>query len=614
MSVVAELGGFDRDVPVTWPSQPLARLCTEVIERVDPASLTGSAALHYVGLEHIGQGTGRLDDNVGLVADVVSQKSRFRDGDILFGKLRPNLRKVARPDFGGVCSTDVIVFRTKANADPDFLFYVLQTELLVTHAVATAAGTKMPRTHARSILSFEIGVPPLDEQRRIAEVLRSVDDLIELTDATLTTLRATKQAVMMEALNRSFPEIRLGELLSDTRHPMRSGPFGSALLKAELQPDGIPFLGIDNVHIERFVPAYKRFISDEKYRELARYTVFPDDVMVTIMGTVGRSCVVPKDIGTAISSKHVWALTLDKARYSPTLLAWQINHAPGVLAQLEGSAQGGIMSAISSATLRDLLVPLPSPSEIREIEQLLASFNDQLAELEAELEQANHVKASLMSDLLSGRVRVPQNNVVPMISGPNAAFKRAVFAAEIVHQLHNDNRFGSVKHEKIVHLCELHLDLHDDLDRHAYKEAAGPYDPKARRSVEGIFAKQKWFKAHKPDGKRVVYTPLEKCGAHKSYFDRYFSSHQLAIQSIIDLLRPLDTERCEIVATLYAVWNDFLIDGIQPTDDAIVASVLQWHPKKATIAESRWFAALPWMRDHGLIATGKGEKTRVTAK
>jgi len=252
-----------------------------------------------------------------------------------------------------------------------------------------------------------VPVPPLDEQRRIAEVLRSVDEAVAANTALLDGVKATKQGTMEAALSGGFERVRLETLLADTRYPMRSGPFGSALLKSELQPEGIPFLGIDNVHVERFVPVYRRFVSDEKYQELARYTVYPGDVMVTIMGTVGRCCVVPPDVDTAISSKHVWTLTLDQERYSPALLAWQINHSPSVLAQLQGSAQGGIMSAISSGTLRDLLVPLPSPHEVREIETLLLSFNGQIAALEVEQETLSALKSAVMSDLLTGRVRVP---------------------------------------------------------------------------------------------------------------------------------------------------------------------------------------------------------------
>jgi len=269
------------------------------------------------------------------------------------------------------------------------------------------SGSAQPFIKPSDVKGAWVPIPPLDEQRRIAEVLRSVDEAIAAADATLNGIKAVKQGTMEAVLSGDFDEVRLETLLADTRYPMRSGPFGSALLKSELLPEGIPFLGIDNVHVERFVPVYRRFVSDEKYRELARYTVYPGDVMVTIMGTVGRCCVVPSDVDTAISSKHVWTLTLDQTRYSPALLAWQINHSPAVLAQLQGSAQGGIMSAISSGTLRDLLVPLPSPDKVKEIEGLLLSFNAEMTALEAEQDQRRAIKAALMSDLLSGRVRVP---------------------------------------------------------------------------------------------------------------------------------------------------------------------------------------------------------------
>lgn len=273
--------------------------------------------------------------------------------------------------------------------------------------------------------------------------------------------------------------------------------------------------------------------------------------------------------------------------------------------------QPGAVPSINQRTIGQIMVPVPDMATQKGFVETMRDLDAAIEMQSGAMVQLTATKQALMSDLLSGRVRVPAPVIVTSEKTVPPAFKRAVFAAEIVHQLHNDNRFGSVKHEKIVHLCELHLGLQDDLDRHAYKEAAGPYDPKARRSVERIFQQQKWFDATKPDGNRVVYVPLEKAGRHAEYFDRYFGDQKPAIQSIIDLLRPLNTEQCEIVATLYAVWNDFLIDKRQPGDDEIVASVLQWHPKKQQIAEDRWLAALPWMRQRGLIPKGIGEKTRV---
>src|SRR5665213_2810450 len=392
------------EVPEGWHSGTIADLVSEVSVRIDPQALADPDT-PYIGLEDIGQGTGRLL-SIGRAGDANSQKSGFAAGDILFGKLRPKLKKVVRPDFGGICSTDIVVFRAKSDADPNFVFRVLSSDLVIEHAVAHSAGTKMPRAHARSVLGFVTMFPPLDEQRRIAEVLRSIDDQTALTAETLLATGAAKNAALTAALhNPAWPRVSVGDLLAEAPGAMRSGPFGSALLKSELTETGIPFLGIDNVHVERFVPKYRRFISEAKYQELSRYTVYPRDVMVTIMGTVGRCCVVPEGIGRAISSKHVWTLTLDVKRYSPALLAWQINHEPRVLEQLRASAQGGIMSAISSDTLRNLSVPLPPQEQMLELEQLLLSSNSAIAALEDESDKLRHLRTAASSDLLSGRVR-----------------------------------------------------------------------------------------------------------------------------------------------------------------------------------------------------------------
>ena len=129
---------FDAE-PDGWRAGCVGDVIFEVVNRVDPGQ-NGDPNRPYVGLEHIGQGTGRLSGS-GRASEVVSQKSRFEPGDILYGKLRPNLRKVARPDFGGLCSTDIVVFRAKNEADAEFAFQLLQSEPLVAHAVASAAGT-----------------------------------------------------------------------------------------------------------------------------------------------------------------------------------------------------------------------------------------------------------------------------------------------------------------------------------------------------------------------------------------------------------------------------------------------------------------------------------------
>lgn len=200
--------------------------------------------------------------------------------------------------------------------------------------------------------------------------------------------------------------LSLEKLLADVPNNLRSGPFGSALLKSELVEDGIPFLGIDNIHVEKFEPTFRRFVSERKFNELAKYSVRPRDVIITIMGTVGRAAVVPSDIDSALSSKHLWTMTFDQTLAIPELICWQLNFSAWVKSWFRRETQGGIMDAIQSKTLRTLLLPVPDIAEQQEIYKRYESMVSKLRGAEAECKKLQKQKSGLMHDLLTGKVPV----------------------------------------------------------------------------------------------------------------------------------------------------------------------------------------------------------------
>jgi len=148
----------------------------------------------YVALEHIEEGTLRLI-GVGDAHDVTSQKTEFRAGDILFGKLRPYFRKVVRPRFDGVCSTDIWVVRAADGIDQGFLYYWMASKEFVEAATRGSKGTKMPRADWGFVTKCTLPVPPLPVQRRIAAILGAFDDKIELNRRMSETLEAMARAL-----------------------------------------------------------------------------------------------------------------------------------------------------------------------------------------------------------------------------------------------------------------------------------------------------------------------------------------------------------------------------------------------------------------------------------
>ncbi len=273
-------------------------------------------------------------------------------------------------------------------------------------------------------------------QERIAEILSSLDDQIAVTEQLLGKTTGIKQGMMVDLFSRGvdpatghlrpsvqdapdlYQETPLGllpkgwsvveleKLLADVVAPMRSGPFGSALLKEELVDEGIPLLGIDNIFVEHFKPEYRRFVTPEKFQELSRYAVRAGDVVITIMGTVGRTCVIPDNIGVALSSKHLWTMTFDTQQILPDLVCWQLNYSSWAESWFRRESQGGVMEAIQSQTLKRLKLIVPAPEEQEKLKEIYLNLNCRLDSERKQLAKLKLEKAGLMRDLLTGKVPV----------------------------------------------------------------------------------------------------------------------------------------------------------------------------------------------------------------
>ena len=145
-----------------------------------------NSQLNYIGLEHIEQGSLRLS-GVGASSTVESNKFFFNKGDVLFGKLRPYFRKVIYAPFDGICSTDIWVCKAKSCCDQKFLFYFLANQDFIDTA-NTDEGSRMPRASWDYLKDTLWILPPLHEQKAIAEVLSSLDDKIDFLTRQNNTL------------------------------------------------------------------------------------------------------------------------------------------------------------------------------------------------------------------------------------------------------------------------------------------------------------------------------------------------------------------------------------------------------------------------------------------
>lgn len=275
------------------------------------------------------------------------------------------------------------------------------------------------------------------------------------------------------------------------------------------------------------------------------------------------------------------------------------------------------MPKINREQLSIVRVPNPPLSEQQTIVKYLDAETAKIDVLITETQKAVDLlcerRTALISAAVIGKINVRvddrKSNTTPVVIVP--PFGRFVFAAEIIDQMSDLPEFGHVFFQKCLYVAQYHLRI-GGFDESYSREIAGPYDTRLIHAVDSRLEKSRWFKLIKTSDP-FSYVRLEKCGKHKSYFHGYFGPVADEFYRLLALFRHMKKRyRAEIIATLYAVWNDFLIQDELITDDRIIDEVLtNWHESKTRYSREKWLTALNWMRDNGLTPTGFGKATLI---
>lgn len=148
---------------------------------------------NYISTENMLPNKGGMTDANSL--PTVSLTQEYKIGDVLVSNIRPYFKKIWQARYDGGCSNDVLVFVPKSNTDSDFLYYVLADDKFFTYSMATSKGTKMPRGDKTSIMQYEVPMVDFCTQKKIASILKSLDEKIELNNAINENLEQQAQAI-----------------------------------------------------------------------------------------------------------------------------------------------------------------------------------------------------------------------------------------------------------------------------------------------------------------------------------------------------------------------------------------------------------------------------------
>jgi type I restriction enzyme S subunit len=361
--------------------------------------LSGDDIVSFLGMADVetdgttSAGTGRP------FSEVSKGYTQFESGDILVAKITPcfengKIAQAVTQHFRAAGSTEFHVIRPRTSIlDSRYLHHFLRQSSIRIEGERRMTGSAGQRRVPYSYLAkLRIPLLPIDEQRQVAEVLDRVAELIAKRRKSVALLEDFAQSIFLEIFGETvgrYESVTVGDLTADRKNSIRTGPFGSQLLHGEFAESGIPVLGIDNAVNNEFRWSKRRFITGEKYQKLARYRVFPGDVIITIMGTCGRCAVVPENIGVAINTKHLCCISLDRSKCLPEFLHSYFLMHPIARSYLQQTAKGAIMSGLNMNIIKAMPVALPPLGQqeryvavTREVQDQKLRQLRQLAELE----------------------------------------------------------------------------------------------------------------------------------------------------------------------------------------------------------------------------------------
>lgn len=269
-------------------------------------------------------------------------------------------------------------------------------------------GATIKHLTGQDLARLEFPLPPLAEQRRIAEVLDRAEALRAKRSTTLAHIDTLTQAIFFDlfgdpVFNRQqWPRVPLVGLCK-TEDDIRCGPFGTQLGKHEYTTKGVPLWGIKHVNALFNVPTHE-FLETGTAKRLMHYSIEPGDIVMTRKGTVGNCAVYPVSHPIGIMHSDLLRLRVDREKCVPLFLAHQLHYSRDVEKQLALISGGAIMPGINVTRLKSLEVLVPPATLQREFEHRVLAVEKLKAAHRASLAEINALFASLQHRAFRGEL------------------------------------------------------------------------------------------------------------------------------------------------------------------------------------------------------------------
>ena len=373
----------------------------------------------YCNMKHIGPGniekfTGKLlYVNTAKEDMQTSGKYLFNNKDVLYGKINPQLGKVAYPQYEGICSADMYPMRADEEyIKPLFLKYLLLSNDFFKYSVSVSMRTGMPKVNREELNLYDLLLPTIEEQEKIASILSTVDEQIDNVDELIEKNKELKKGLMQKLLTKGightkFKKTEIGEIPDDWEViclSQISDKIGDGLHGTPKYDDNGEYFFINGNNLvdgKVKVTDDTRRISKEEYiknnKELNNNTL-----LISLNGTIGNIAYYNNE--KIMLSKSSGYITL-KSIYNKNYI-YQLLKSSRIINYFNRELTGTTIKNLSLNTLRNTPIPIPSQEEQEKIALILSELDEKIEEYENKKEKLGELKNGLMQQLLTGKIRV----------------------------------------------------------------------------------------------------------------------------------------------------------------------------------------------------------------
>lgn len=373
----------------------LSDICEYAKEKVDVSLLTNKT---YISTENMLPNKSGVVDATSLPA--TTQASAFKVGDTLVSNIRPYFKKICYATFSGGCSNDVLVFHPKGNIDSKFLYYVLSDDDFFEYSTATSKGTKMPRGDKKAIMEYLVPDFPIEVQVKIAYILKSLDDKIELNNAINKNLEEQAEAIyrsmFVDNENVTRFTCRADEYfdISIGKTPPRKEPEWFSE-----NPDNCVWVSISDMgSCGLYISDSSEYLTPEAVNKFNVRVVPDNTVILSFKLTVGRVAITD---GMMTTNEAIAHFKTDKHEINEYLYCYLKNFNY----QTMGSTSS-IATAVNSKIIKAMPFVIPNENELKTFHSITAPCFEMIKQKQQENNRLVAIRDSLLPKLMSGEIDV----------------------------------------------------------------------------------------------------------------------------------------------------------------------------------------------------------------